>query len=188
MAIKCWNWLRNAWSKHADSVVSGTLENNGSLSFQVCAESDAINSAKNFHGLCCRMKGLTLFTPANSSVHGCCLLLLPTLTKNVRPSFSCAIGGHSKPENLIWVVSALSHCIQASKYVYMMFRYQPLSLDHHSTNYANLLDILHVQSAKYQIYYFRFCTQSYTVKMWTRRCTSTKSRRTCMKVYTCMPQ
>ena len=61
------------------------------------------------------------------------VVLLPTQTKNVRPSFSGATGGHSLPENLIWVVSALSLCIQASKYMYMMFRYRPLSLYHQIT-------------------------------------------------------
>lgn len=53
--------------------------------------------------------------------------------KNGGPSLSGAIGGHSFLANLIWFASALSLCIQASKYMYMMFRYQPLSLYHQIT-------------------------------------------------------
>ena len=84
-----------------------------------------MNTARNFHWLYCRAKA-------------CCYPHLPiplsmnvaafNTDKNVRPSFSGAIGGHSLPENAIRIASALGLCIQASKYMYMMFHYRPLSM------------------------------------------------------------
>lgn len=124
--------------------------------------------------------------------------------RNVRPSFSGAIGGHSSPENSTPIASALSLCIQASKYMYTMFRYRSLSLYHQittaaTTHVCSRLHVLvqpthahaYIPDSLLQILYT--VTQSYIHDQDAQDCelyccTSTKRRCTCMKVYTCMPQ
>ena len=100
------------------------------------------------------------------------------------------------PENSTQIASALSLCIQASKYMYTMFRYRSPSLYHQITTAATT----HVCSSNTRTYIpesllhiLYTVTQSYIHDQDAQDCelyccTSTKRRCTCMKVYTCMPQ
>ena len=105
------------WGMHEIVVQSQSLEEPWKT-MAIChfkSVLEVMNTARNFHWLYCRAKAccyphlpIPLSTKCSKSS------VASNTDRNVRPSFSGVIGGHSSPENSTRIASALSLCIQAS--------------------------------------------------------------------------